>query len=266
MEHTVMVKEEAEDGRLVVTYTCSHRRQELNGTIQARSECGVSGQWSPVHLQCPPGERSSYLFGQETEKDFMIILISCILLVITSLTVAITSRIVFKRIISEEGGIFLRHRHHYEINQSEQQQQDFEQPKEDLKLDSKPTPKKVSLILKIENDEAKNSVHSAEPKLPGEKLAIDNTSSKPPPPGPARTRGVELTMMSTSTSSLPLPETSLTLHHCHALSRDKVQFATLSRVRSRRRNDDTVRHSRSFSSFQPVVAAVPTINMNKITD
>ena len=90
------------------------------------------------------------------------------------------------------------------------------------------------------------------------------TKSDPRPRLP-RARAVELEMMSTSTSSLPLPETSLTLHHCHALSRDSVQFATLSRGRSRRRNDESdasVRLSRSFSSFHPVVPSVPTIKAN----
>ena len=90
--------------------------------------------------------------------------------------------------------------------------------------------------------------------------------------------------MSHSCSTLPLPETRLTLHHCDALSRDTLQFATLSRGVSRRQvagadcisamicntkyylqrpgpaPDSTIRHSRSFSSFHPV--PVPKLNMD----
>ena len=73
----------------------------------------------------------------------------------------------------------------------------------------------------------------------------------------ARPRAVELCVMSQSYTSLPLPETSLTLQHCHALSRDTLQFATLSR---RKRKDSVIRHSRSFSSFHPV--PVPTVTIS----
>ena len=147
-------------------------------------------------------------------------------------------------------------------------EQIFEPPKqEETKFGSKANSKKVSLILKIENDEATNVVDkkSCDSKSLGQ-FAIQNSVTKSDPrPRLPRARAVELEMMSTSTSSLPLPETSLTLHHCHALSRDSVQFATLSRGRSRRRNDESdasVRLSRSFSSFHPVVPSVPTIKAN----
>ena len=274
MENTDLVRGEGEDGRRVATYTCTHNTK--NVTIQAMSECGPSGVWSPVHLQCPPPP-PSFQFGQDTGKDFMIILICCILFGIISLTVAVTSRLLFKRIQSERGGIFLRSQHfncsvpgqNSNQHQPDYKEQIFEQPpkQEDTKFGSKANSKKVSLILKIENDEATHVVDkkSCDSKSLGQ-FAIQNSVTKSDPrPRLPRARAVELEMMSTSTSSLPLPETSLTLHHCHALSRDSVQFATLSRGRSRRRNDESdasVRLSRSFSSFHPVVPSVPTIKAN----
>ena len=266
IENTDLVTGEEEDGRRLASYTCSIRTHEQNVTIQARSECGPSGVWSPVHLECPPPP-PSFLFGQDTGKDFMIIMISCILFGIISLTVAVTSRLLFKRIQSESGGIFLR-RQYCHSSVPEFKEQLFESPKQDTKFSSKANSKKVSLILKIENDEATNDVvekQSCDSKPLGQFAIQSSVTKSDPRPRLPRARAVELEMMSTSTSSLPLPETSLTLHHCHALSRDSVQFATLSRGRSRHRNDESdasVRLSRSFSSFHPVVPSVPTVNVN----
>ena len=275
MENTDLVRGQGEDGLRIATYTCTHRTPAHNVTIQAMSECGPSGVWSPVHLQCPPPP-PSFLFGQDTGRDFMIILISCILFGIISLTVAVTSRLLFKRIQSEGGGIFLRRQQYHCSLPGQSSNQDYqteyaekvcEPAKQDTKFGTKANSKKVSLILKIENDEATNVVdkQSCDSKPLGQ-FAIQNPVTHPDQRQRLpRARAVELEMMSTSTSSLPLPETSLTLHHCHALSRDSVQFATLSRGRSRRRkgdDDPSVRLSRSFSSFHPVVPSVPTINVN----
>ena len=144
--------------------------------------------------------------------------------------------------------------------------------KEQFKGKLKATPKKVSLILKIENDlKTKSKVLKGRPTEPlmtqdvaktgaleylprGHEDSGDDVTSRS---SVARPRAVELCVMSQSYTSLPLPETSLTLQHCHALSRDTLQFATLSR---RKRRESVIRHSRSFSSFHPV--PVPTVTIS----
>ena len=153
------------------------------------------------------------------------------------------------------------------------------------------TPKKVSLILKIENDITKHEVINSNStnqnistsSLPALKYPIKShlTSSNisrfssildyltwqihdilySHDNSPLhKSQAVEMTVMSQSYSTLPLPETSLTLQHCQALSRDSLQFATLSRrTRTRDTRDTNIRHSRTFSTFHPV--PVPSVKL-----
>ena len=66
--------------------------------MEARSECvRESGQWSPVRLRCVPAVRSSLLFGHGPAKDVLVATVACVLLLISSASVAMASRLMFKR-------------------------------------------------------------------------------------------------------------------------------------------------------------------------
>ena len=56
-----------------------------------------SGQWSPVRLRCVPAVRSSLLFGHGPAKDVLVATVACVLLLISSASVAMASRLMFKR-------------------------------------------------------------------------------------------------------------------------------------------------------------------------
>ena len=161
--------------------------------------------------------------------------------------------------IQAKGGFFLRHHHCYSnqnfkeniensvLNQTQRplplpdKLVSCSEQKENIKSKLKTTPKKVSLILKIENDlKIKNKVIK---KGPGEQMMgqekVKTGALEYLPEGyhqdseddvtsrghVARPRAVELCVMSQSYTSLPLPETSLTLQHCHALSRDTLHVS-----------------------------------------
>ena len=66
--------------------------------VEARSQCvRESGQWSPVRLRCVPAVRSSLLFGHGPAKDVLVATVACVLLLISSASVAMASRLMFKR-------------------------------------------------------------------------------------------------------------------------------------------------------------------------
>ena len=66
--------------------------------VEARSQCErESGQWSPVRLRCVPAVRSSLLFGHGPAKDVLVATVACVLLLISSASVAMASRLMFKR-------------------------------------------------------------------------------------------------------------------------------------------------------------------------
>lgn len=263
---------------VTAVYSCPH-----NDSVTAESKCDLSGAWSPVMLDCLLLEKSYFQFGEDPRKDFLVIIIVCIFIIIILVSVALASRLIARRIQSKRG-FFLRHPQqppHYSS-----QHQDLHHPDpyhqkplpvpeklfSPTKPKSKMTPKKVSLILKIENDQtvSKEIVKANDSPRPvrggfhsplaalkySEQGRRNSSSSSSPAP---RHGSVEFCVLSHSYSNLPLPESRVTLDTC--LPRDAVtQFATLSR-RSRREKtvDSNIRHSRSFSTFHPV--PVPTINV-----
>ena len=69
----------------------------LDTVLEVQSECGVSGKWSAVSLVCHP-KNMPYQFGLDVGKDFLVIIICCIFLIITAVSVAIASRLIVKRL------------------------------------------------------------------------------------------------------------------------------------------------------------------------
>ena len=68
----------------------------LDTVVEVQSECGVSGKWSEVKLVCHQNH-FSYQFGLDVGKDFLVIVICCIFLIVSAVSVAIASRLIVKR-------------------------------------------------------------------------------------------------------------------------------------------------------------------------
>ena len=255
----------------IALYTCIPGYSDTGHNTSAESVCDERGEWSPADLSCGQSSgRSSFQFGQDPRKDFLIIIIICIFIIIILVSAALASRLIIRR-INKKRGFFLRHPHHkyQEPVQPTEENQQKPLPINEKLIQSKPTPKKVSLILKIENDSSvsktvvKNKNITSNPSHNPTLAALkhhDHDQGGSADTVAQRQAGVELCVLSHSYSSIPLPESCVSLDTC--VPGDAVtKFATLSRrSSSRHKTDSRLRHSRSFSTFHPV--PIPKINIS----
>ena len=145
--------------RSLVTFTCNPGYSTGDPAVtEFQSSCDSSGNWTAVSHQCfsLSGSRR-YTFGEDPRKDFLLIVISGIFLIIAVSSLALASRMIIIRVRSKRG-FFLRNPN-YESTPS-----DPPETVKPLTCDAGPspapaclrkdsaTPKKVSLILKIEQE------------------------------------------------------------------------------------------------------------------
>ena len=259
----------------VVTFTCQPGYSTGDPAVtEFQSSCDPSGNWSVVTQRCSrtlPG----YQFGEDPRRDFLVLVISGIFVIIAVSSVALASRMIVIRAQTKRG-FFLRNPNYQHQSTPGLSQSlkpltcESEEPPAPggtpARKNSQPaTPKKVSLILKIEEEKKQSSSSSSvksvvlggggrgggrggRPALryqPGPGLTGSQQSSPV-----NKARSVELCVMSQSYSSLPLPESNLTLV-------GSSNFATLTRRARREKTElSNLRHSRTFSTFQPVQAGV----------
>ena len=252
---TVLNAHMADLGENIVTFTCSPGYTTGDPAVtEFQSSCDSSGNWSAVSHQCL-SHHIGYTFGEDPRKDFLVIVISGIFLIIAVSSIALASRMIIIRVQTKRG-FFLRNPNYQStVSDSVETLKTFTSdvcPSPIQRKDSA-TAKKVSLILKIEEEKKtggsqrrKHSIADCSDLLPRPALAhvsaVSERSERSPVP-PARS--VQLCVMSHSSSSLPLPESNITMV--------STNFATLSR-RARREKTEVgnIRHSRTFSTFQPV--------------
>ena len=77
---------------VTAVYSCPH-----NDSVTTESKCDNTGTWSPVFMNCQPLERSSFQFGEDPRKDFLLIIIVCIFIIIIFVSVALASRLIARR-------------------------------------------------------------------------------------------------------------------------------------------------------------------------
>lgn len=238
----------------VVTFTCQPGFTTGEPAVtEFQSSCDSSGNWSSVSQHCSR-ELPDYQFGEDPGKDLLVVVVAGIFLIIAVSSIALASRMIIIRAQTKRG-FFLRNPNY--------QAEATRDPPESLKpltcdsqqspapaetptrKTSQPiTPKKVSLILKIE-EERKRSQSSSVPQsvVVGGRpaLKLQPAVSLSEQSSPVNTaRSVQLTVLSQSYSALPLPQSNFT-------------FATLSRRPRREKTGlGNIRHSRTFSTFQPV--------------
>ena len=250
----------------VVTFTCQPGYSTGDPAVtEFQSSCDSSGNWSAVTQRCSR-DQPGYQFGEDPRKDFLVLIISGIFLIIAVSSIALASRLIIIRAQTKRG-FFLRNPNYQAATPG---------PPESLKpltcdseelpapggtparKNSQPaTPKKVSLILKIE-EEKKQQGSSSTPVVQSVVVGGGGRPALRYQPGPGLTtasqqsspvnkaRSVQLCVMSHSYSSLPLPESNLTLV-------GSTNFATLTRRPRREKTGlGNLRHSRTFSTFQPV--------------
>ena len=249
----------------MVTFTCLPGYTTGDPTVTEFQSICTSGNWSSVTQHCRQ-DLSGYQFGEDPRKDFLLIIITGIFVIIAVSSVALATRMIISR-IQNKRGFFLRNPTYQSTSRGSESVESVKPLSSEIRPISpvkatkdSSTGKKVSLILKIEEEGRaglgrKHSVvgdHNSA-LLPRAALRFNPAVTESCESSPVkRARSVQLCVMSHSSSSLPLPESNITM-----LS---TNFATLSR-RGRREKTEVgnIRHSRTFSTFQPV--KVPLVGL-----
>ena len=153
----------------VVTFTCQPGFTTGDPAVtEFQSSCEPSGNWTAVTRRCFR-EQPEYQFGEDPRKDFLVMIIAGIFLIIAVSSIALASRMIIIRAQTKRG-FFLRNPNYQAATPSDPPESLkpltclSEEPPPPLLTGTPPrknshpvTPKKVSLILKIEEEKKKSS-------------------------------------------------------------------------------------------------------------